>query len=247
MRGRWGWAAVLGMGLAACGGEPPAQGSPDVSLEALEAVLTESSTPVHLPFTVEADGAVEAALTGDLFLGAEGEARLQAEGTFAGRPLDVLLVSDGTRMTWTGQETPVSVPSGLRDALVVGLTRMGILHNLARLSGGAPPDHMEGGVRDWVVLSPDTAGAAPEAVEAGPDLARTITVAGTPSGSFRLVFGPGGAAPRVRRQGVDFPQGRMDVVERYPTLALGAVLPDSLFALPGPPAPARDDQASSSP
>jgi len=232
MRGRSGWGAVLVAGVSACtGGEAP-PGEVAVSMEALEARLAESTTPLHLPFRVEAGGAIEAAVTGDLFLGAEGEARLQAEGSFAGGPLDVLLVSDGTSMRWTGQETPVPSPPGLRDALVVGLTRMGILHNLARLTAGAPPDHMDGGVREWVRVESDTAGAAPQAMEAGPSLTRAIVVAGTPSGSFRLVFGPDGIAPRVRRQGVDFPQGRMEVVERYPTLALDAVLPDSLFIVP---------------
>lgn len=232
MRGRSGWGAVLVAGVSACtGGESP-PGEVAVSMEAVEARLAESATPLHLPFRVEAGGAVEADVTGDLFLGTEGEARLQAEGTFAGRAMDVLLVSDGTSMVWTGQDTPVPAPPGLRDALVVGLTRMGILHNLARLTAGAPPDHMEGGVREWVRVEPDTANAAPVAMESGPALTRAIVVAGNPSGSFRLVFGPDGIAPRVRRQGVEFPQGRMDVVERYPTLALGAVLPDSLFTLP---------------
>jgi len=99
---------------------------------------------------------------------------------------------------------------------------------------------MEGGERSWVVLSPDTADTAPAAIDTGPGLTRAMTVEGTPAGSFRLTFGADGRDPRVRRQGVDFPQGRMDVVERYPTLAWGAVLPDSLFTL-SPPAPEAGD------
>jgi len=42
------------------------------------------------------------------------------------------------------------VPPEVREALVIGLTRMGILHNLARLVAGVPPDRASGGVRDWV-------------------------------------------------------------------------------------------------
>jgi hypothetical protein len=41
-------------------------------------------------------------------------------------------------------------PAGLTEALVLGFTRMGILHNLARLTRGAAPDHADGGVREWV-------------------------------------------------------------------------------------------------
>ncbi|MEJ2541020.1 MAG: hypothetical protein P8188_13785, partial [Gemmatimonadota bacterium] len=204
-------AVVFGVFWAGCGGgEPPAE----PSLDALEAALSDPVRSLHVPFEVEAAGAMEARVTGDLFLGPEGAARLEAHGTFAGAPLDVWAVSDGERLLWSGAPEPVPAPAGLRDALAVGLTRMGILHNVARLSAGAPPDHMEGGVREWVVVSPDTAGTAPPAQGPEPGLTRTIAVGGTPSGAFRLTFGPEGIRPRVRRQAVAFPQGRMEVTER---------------------------------
>jgi hypothetical protein len=229
-----GWVVLGGLVWTGCGGEaaPPAA---EPSLEALEALLADPSQSVHVPFEVEATGAVEVALTGDLFLGPEGAARLEARGTFAGREVDVMAVSDGERLVWSGAPGPVPSPDGLRDALVVGLTRMGILHNIARLTAGAPPDRMEGGVREWVVVSPDSAGAAPAPGLTGEGLTRAITVDGVPSGAFRLTFDETGRLPRIRLQGVDFPQGRMDVTERYPTVALAARFPDGHFALP--PAP----------
>jgi hypothetical protein len=202
------------------------------SLDDLEAVLTDPSSSVHVPFEVEAVGAVEVALTGDLFLGPEGAARLEARGIFAGREVDVMAVSDGERLLWSGAPEPVPAPEGLRDALAVGLTRMGILHNVARLTAGAPPDHIEGGVRDWVVVSPDSAGAAPAPDLTGEGLTRAITVDGVPSGAFRLTFDEEGRIPRIRRQRVDFPEGRMEVTERYPTVALEARFPEGHFALP---------------
>jgi hypothetical protein len=226
-----GWVIVGGLVWWGCGGEaapPPSQ----PSLEDVEALLSNPSTSVHVPFEVEASGVVEAALAGDLFLGPEGAARLEARGTFAGQDVDVMAVSDGDRLIWSGATEPVPAPEGLRDALVVGLTRMGILHNLARLTAGAPPDRMEGGVREWVVVSPDTSGAAPPAGLSGEGLALAIAVDGVPSGAFRLTFDETGRVPRIRRQGVDFPDGRMEVTERYPTVALQARFPEGHFELP---------------
>lgn len=230
-----GWVVLGGLVWTGCGGEsaPPARAP---SLDDLEALLADPASSVHIPFEVEAAGAVEVALTGDLFLGPEGAARLEARGIFAGSEVDVMAVSDGERLLWSGAPEPVPTPPGLRDALVVGFTRMGILHNVARLTAGAPPDHMEGGVRDWVVVAPDSAGAAPAPGLTGEGVARAITVAGVPSGAFRLNFDETGRLPRIRRQAVDFPQGRMEVTERYPTVALQARFPEGHFDLP--PAPA---------
>lgn len=226
-----GWVVLCGLVWTGCGGEaaPP---RPQTTLADVEALLADPAASVHVPFEVEATGAVDAALTGDLFLGPEGAARLEASGTFAGRDVDVRMVSDGERLVWSGAPEPVPAPDGLRDALVVGLTRMGVLHNIARLTAGAPPDRMEGGVRDWVVVSPDTAGLAPGPDLTGEGLPLAITVDGVPSGAFRLVFDETGRLPRLRRQGVDFPTGRMEVTERYPTVALQARFPEGHFALP---------------
>ena len=228
-----GWVLVGGMVWLGCGGEAPPP-PPEPSLEDVEALLSDPSRSVHVPFEVDASGAVEASLRGDLFLGPEGAARLEAQGTFAGRDVDVMAVSDGEQLIWSGAPEAVPTPQGLRDALVVGLTRMGILHNIARLTAGAPPDHMEGGVRDWVVVSPDASDAAPPPDLSGEGLALAITVDGVPSGAFRLTFDDAGRLPRLRRQGVDFPTGRMEVTERYPTVAVQARFPEGHFALPGP-------------
>jgi len=228
-----GWVILGGMVWFGCGGEVP-QPPAEPSLRDVEVLLSDPSRSVHVPFEVDASGAVEASLRGDLFLGPEGAARLEARGTFAGRDVDVMLVSDGEQLIWSGAPQAVPSPDGLRDALVVGLTRMGVLHNIARLTAGAPPDHMEGGVREWVVVSPDTSGAAPPPDLSGEGLALAITVDGVPSGAFRLNFDDAGLVPRIRRQSVDFPTGRMDVTERYPTWALQARFPEGHFALPDP-------------
>lgn len=235
MRGiRWPVVAVL-WGMAACAAEAPDPAPP--TLEALETILADPATTVDIPFQVEATGAMEVDLSGRLALAGEGMALLDVRGTFGEQPLVARLVSDGSRLWWTGAEEAVPTPPGLREALALGFTRMGVLHNVARLSAGAAPDHAEGGVAEWVTTAPDTAGLAPEPRRDRPSLARAVVVSGVPTGSFRLAFLPDGSVPVERRQAVSFPTGVMQVEERYPGASLDTVLPDSLFRLPATPPP----------
>ncbi len=92
---------------------------------------------------------------------------------------------------------------------LIGLTHMGILHNLARSSESALPDHAGGGVREWVAAESFT-------LAFGRDSAPSfdLIVAGTPSGSVTLDIGPSGL-PAERHQTVRFPSGDMHLVERY--------------------------------
>lgn len=236
MRGiRWPVAAILWGGMLACVGESPPLDPP--TLEALEGALADPANTVDIPFHVEATGALEVDLSGRLSLAGEGMALLEVRGTFGEQPLEARLVSDGTRLWWTGAGEAVPTPPALREALALGFTRMGVLHNVARLSAGAAPDHAEGGVAEWVTTAPDTAGLAPEPHPDRPSLARMVVVSGIPTGSFRLAFIPGGSVPALRRQAVSFPTGVMEVEESYPGATLDAVLPDSLFRLPSTPPP----------
>jgi len=232
--------------LSACGGEGDAANraasdddamasaetwaTPEEGFPALEEVLSASGTTARIPFDITAEGAVSASLVGTLILGSEGEARLEAAGDFGGQQVDVVLISDGDMMFWTGGPEGIPTPPDLRNALAIGFTRMGVLHNLARLTGGAPPDHAEGGVTEWVVVSPTEErgmleGAPEGAAEAS--AVRAITVAGQPSGAFALKLD--GRTPEVRRQLVEFPQGIMRVTERYGGVEFGVDLGASTF------------------
>jgi len=232
---------LLLLSVSACGGDDPApQAAPDAAtlpdlselsgqaaFTAAEELLT-SDLPVALNFDVEASGAVGAEITGSLLLGEDNRARLEATGTFAGQPLDVVLISDGERMFWTGgPDTGIPTPPALREALGIGFMRMGILHNLARLSAASPPDHAEGGAPEWVLVTPTEDRTVMGDVETGDDSLWDITVAGQPSGSFAMTFAQG--EPSVRRQRVAFPQGTMLVVERYPAFTFGASAPAGAF------------------
>lgn len=202
------------------GGEDPAE-----AFGSTEERLTNAATS-RVDFTITATGAIEVDLGGRLLLGEGGRARLESEGTFAGDEVSLLLVSDGRRMRMTNgaDTTEVAAPPALREALVVGLTRMGVLHNLARLTELAPPDHADGGVREWVEpvdFRREERGAV------GFD----IRVAGERTGSARLFLAPGTGLPGERRQTVRFPEGEMQVTELYGAVSIGAGMEPGTFEL----------------
>ncbi|MDT8368594.1 MAG: hypothetical protein RQ745_05275 [Longimicrobiales bacterium] len=231
---------VVGV-LAGCsGGDDPASGdagagaqipaTPDAAFAALEAALREDGPAVRIGFDVVAEGVVTVDLTGTLLLGDAGRARLEARGSFAGNDVDISLISDGRQTFWTGNEVGAATPPALRDALGVGFTRMGILHNLARLSSGSLPDRADGGVDTWVTLTPTDDSSVLEGAPTGEidrAVVRALSVAGRPSGIFSLAFD--GRTPLVRRQRVDFPEGIMQVTERYRSVEFDPSFPPGSF------------------
>jgi hypothetical protein len=218
----------VGAGCAVEVEETPAVATAAEAFASLEETLMSGGPPARITFDVTAEGAVSAELSGALLLGEVGQARVEASGSFAGQRIDVTLISDGDRMFWTGADGGVETPPALRDALAVGFTRMGILHNLARLGGARAPDHADGGVDTWVVVTPaERDGIDIAEVDDSTSVVFDITVAGVPSGSFALAFD--GPLPRVRRQVVDFPEGIMRVTERYRVVEIGADLPAGAF------------------
>lgn len=261
--GRWrgpGFLVLLavGVGLAACGGDSeglpaeevslvagarlgePAEPIPDPAEEApalvagLEALLLED-TGVILPFTVEAEGALEVALEGSMQLASGGRARLEAEGSFGGEPVTALLISDGVRMVWVdnGERHEAPAPSHLREGLVLGLSRMGVLHNLARLVSGSPPDATDGTAGEWVqITGPAHAGSDPSE-PTGVAVHFGIVVGGVPAGEATLWMDPQTGVPLLRRQEVSFPGGSMHVTERYSAPMADVEVGDSLFVIPG--------------
>ena len=126
------------------------------------------------------------------------------------------LVTDGDRYTYgnTTRRTLAIRPSGLSRALLIGFTRMGILHNLALLTEEAPPDHADGGVAEWVTVDEFEAVRLPQ-----PGIAFAISVAGEPAGTASLDLDADGL-PLARRQTVQFPTGEMHVTETYSSVSI---------------------------
>jgi hypothetical protein len=192
----------------------------------LFAPLTASSNPfekleqqfldsegINLAFEISSEGAVKSALTGRLALCKGNRIKLQSSGDLFGQPVNNSLQSDGQVMNLNQQQQ--NLPSKLNEAVVVGLLRMGLLHNLARLGGNLAPDHAGGGVADWVQV--------PVVRVNSDNLFFDILVAGTRAGKAELVLSDDGL-PLTREQIVYFGSEQMNVTESYTDLSLSCRL-----------------------
>jgi hypothetical protein len=104
-------------------------------------------------------------------------------------------------------------PAHVREAMLIGMARMGLLHNLARLVAAMPPDRAAGGVTDWV-RAEDIGWVSPVEGSAGPGVRFRILVAGQDADDAELWLDEAGF-PLRRDQTVRFPQGDMRVREEF--------------------------------
>lgn len=173
---------------------------------------------VEIAFVIESEGAVESKLEGQLAWSSDGTLSLTATGTFAGQPQQLELRADATTIEVVHASEVRSHgprPSALIEALVIGITRMGLLHNLAMLSAGLPPDHADGGATEWVEYIEPTLGPAEARGDAqARPLAIQITVSEQPVASATMWLDEDGL-PIERQQVVNFPEGQLRVAERY--------------------------------
>ncbi len=194
--------------------EPFLTGDAAADFSAVEEQLLDA-TQTSMDYHITSEGAFVADIRGSMRVRPDGVAEIKGQGTFGGRPVDLTLTSDGTTMAFgNGPDvTEASTPAQLHEAIIIGLTRMGLLHNLARLTASAPPDHGDGGVQEWVVTGPfmpDSSGVSFD-----------ITVSGQPAGSASLLVDDRGYPVR-RTQTVAFPTGEMHVTETYAAVTLQA-------------------------
>lgn len=177
-----------------------------------------------LRFDIEAEGLVAARLTGELR--SRGDAiMLRASGSFAGEPVELTLEGDGQRLTGSSGTARMELPQppALAEAVVIGLTRMGLLHNLAVLVHARPPDHADEGVREWVQteqvewtarVGPTEPRAAARHEQAEP-ISFAIEVSGQHVGDATLWCDVAARLPFERHQVVRFPEGELRVRESY--------------------------------
>ncbi len=232
-----GIAAVVSACAPADRRSPPAVTAdhpPDSVFDGLERRLLESSgTSIDFAITAAA-GAFQTNLAGNLSMEPGNRVHLRAEGTFGPDSFALRLVSDGTRMRVSNGavSSDHDTPAELNAAIVIGLTRMGLLHNLARLTQAATPDHAGGGVRDWVQVSNIVDSGGPMAGHRG--VRFDLIVSGQPSGQADLSIEMETGVPRLRMQTVHFPDGEMRVEERYHGTTLNTQVDASLFHLAKP-------------
>ena len=207
------------LALANCGGPPPGPGmseDPEAAMAALESCLLDAAV-VRFDTSAVAEGVVTANLSGSASW-SDGAVDIAAGGTFVERPAELHLALGNGKLTGGNgaHEFESDVPPALREALVLGMTRMGILHNFARLAGAIPPDHADGGAGDWLTYEALRWGVGTE-VDGQParPLDFTVLVDGAPVAEARLWLRTSDGLPIRREQTVKFPQGDMNVVETY--------------------------------
>ncbi len=193
-----------------------------VLIDKLETRLMRART-VHIVASSTASGAVNAALDSELFLGEGQRARLDVHGTFEGRPVTTWFVCDGESMQVRGRGAVPSAPE-VRDALVIGLVRMGLLHNAALLVGGAAPDHAAGGVRGWVKAE------RPRSREPATDIAYDVVVKHDVLGEAVLSLSAE-EEPVARTAEMHFEEGDMKSTEKFTVVELDAPVDDAVFSL----------------
>jgi hypothetical protein len=205
---------------------PPVAATPDAkqkdawatqTMSALEERL-QAAARVEIGFVIESQGAVVSQLEGKLAWARDGALSWTATGTFAGQPQQLELRGDAQTLEtfvagqshWQGPRPPALV-----EAVVIGFTRQGLLHNLAMLTGGLPPDHADGGAAEWLEYvepqlgPPEVFGSS----EARP-LEFQMLVEGQLAGHATLWLDARNL-PVEKRVVVNFPEGQMQVTERY--------------------------------
>lgn len=202
--------------VAACtrSPEPFLTGDAAADFSAVEGQLL-GAEQTSMEYHIASEGAFAADIRGTMRIRQDGVAEIKGHGSFGGRPVDLTLVSDGSTMAFgNGPDvTEAPTPAQLHEAIIIGFTRMGLLHNLARLTASVPPDHGDGGVQEWVVTGPFTPDSS--------GMTFDITVSGQPAGSASLLVDDRGFPVR-RTQTVAFPTGEMRVTETYAAVTLQA-------------------------
>jgi hypothetical protein len=214
--------AALVLALAAAG-PAAADEAGNAALAALEQRLLDAPR-IQLGFDIRAVGAVQAALSGSASLGPGNDARIIADGSFDGAPAAITLDADGETMGGGNGDARFEddAPPALREGMIIGLIRMGLLHNLAVLSSGAPPEKTDGTVRDWVTYGDVT--IEPDEIVGGLTTRRlrfAVIVGGQPAAIAELWVDAKTGLPVRRVQVVNFDGGEMRVLEQYPEFSIG--------------------------
>ena len=189
---------------------------------ALESRLLESGD-LCKEFDIRSEGAVESELQGKARLTRPTSAWIEANGEFAGSQTNILFRTHLNRMYGQNGDRrfEAETPVALTEGLIIGMTRMGLLHNLAMLSSGSPPDRIDGSVRKWVTPGDIRKGASAPIDGVNADSFEfTVIVDGQPSGEAVLWLDAESGLPIRREQLVHFNQGDMKVTERYASITV---------------------------
>ena len=173
-------------------------------------------------FQIDAEGAHLAHLTGTLELTGSNALQIGAEGKFDREDVRLDLESmrgdinrSLTRGSAFNSHNRAAAPA-LKEAVVLGLVRMGLLHSLAELAGDADLSLIDGGARESIkTLEVKEAGA--EEVDSEPchRLDYSLLVNDRTRGDATLCISDLTGLPLQRRLVVHFDQGDMTDVEHF--------------------------------
>ncbi len=190
-------------------------------LAALEERLL-SSDPLNFSYRARAEGALEISVEGEIRTMNDSEVTFSTRGEFGGREVSREVFVDSEMMSITGDATTPDTPETPREgrshyeAVILGFTRMGVMHNVARMVAMQHPDHYDADPREWVQAINVRSGPPDEDHFDLVPLRFDIVVAGVESGSATLWLDPESGLPVEREQTVDFGEdGTMTVTETY--------------------------------
>ncbi len=200
---------------------------------------------VRVEFEISSEGAIATSVKGTLLMEPpSNKVRLDVSGAFMGVPVDLGFISDGVLMRGGPKEKGSradrrffegGTPAALGEAVVIGLTRMGLLHNIAVLKGGGPPDRSDGTVREWVRCSSFVSGGAePDGGIDRRTVAFDIAVGGKHVAEGTLWVEGTSRLPVRREQTVHFGSGTMRATEKYALFEINGAIDPALFHLRGP-------------
>lgn len=211
--------------LAGCASGPRAIPDSVVGLDRLKAseeILLNAGS-LSAKFEIESQGENPAKLTGTLLFFSGNQLHLISEGHFKSDQVQITVDSrdpNGTNRSLTKGPSANShrdpPQPKLREAVALGLVRMGLLHNLAVLTMDRPIDKAEGGFADWVKPLAPSDGKSD--VVNGIACRRVdfhIDVEGRDMGEASVCIADATGLPIHRKQTVHFPQGDMTVTESF--------------------------------
>lgn len=182
-----------------------------------------------LKFRSEATGFINAVFEGEIVFRKGNVIDYRTAGKFAGKDHKLFLLCDGKKLSGGAEAKPfeLAAPAELRSGLLIGLTRMGLMHNIARLTGNQPPEKTDGTVQQWLTIvepkfakepPPDAPQASAAVKLKNKDLMVVffdLAVDGKDTADVELWIDTKTNLPSSRTITVRFPQGNMIVNEKY--------------------------------
>jgi len=187
------------------------------ALDRLEQRLLAAKTfRVHV--RTASSGRIESHFEGTIVAGPDRRAQIAVQGALGNRDLSALFVSDGNHMHGGTPGSLFDLDTGpaLREGLVLELVWRGILHDFALLSGGHPPDSLDGKGRQHLEVV-GLARAPDEAIHGIPVETWTweLFVDHARAADESLSLDGRTGLPLRRRGTVHFPEGDMTFGEDY--------------------------------